>query len=233
MFNSVSDARQIITGLKETLQRDGAFSDPEVYGMIEAIHQVIDILAAVNKRDKVLTSVEITDAGEQGLLLIDNLVYKLTTQGLELHRQEVEQVALVIANWVIKHGGELASIQSVVDALGNMANEVTDTISLLQLSTFMNQVAHACTNAIQSDLDNSDPSRPWLALSMNRGIVATRTHDLELMNAVFTDLIKAIPLEAPQFFKEGMAEMERLNYPQPVCDLMNEFYEQTKPPVVH
>ena len=233
MFNSVSDARQIISSLEDTLHRDDAFSDPEVYGMIEAIQQVIDTLGAVNKRDKLLTIAEVTDVGEQGLLLIDNLIYKLTTQGYEIHRHEIGHVALVIANWVINHGGELESIQSVVDALANMANDVTDTISLLQLSTFMNQVAHACTSAIQSDTDNSDTSRPWLALSMNRGIVATRTHDIELMNTVFTDLTKAIPLEAPQFFKEGMIEMERLNYPQSVCDLMSEFYEQTKPPVVH
>jgi hypothetical protein len=46
-------------------------------------------------------------------------------------------------------------------------------------------------------------------------------------------LIKAIPMDAPMFFKEGMSEMVRLNYPQPVCDLMKEYYDKTQLPAVH
>lgn len=233
MFNSVSDARQTINRLKDALRREDGCSDFEVFSMIDALNQVFAIIAAVNKRDEELTEDEITDVGDQGLLLIDNLVYKLITQNLESHKHDVEQVALVIANWVIKHNGVLTNIHSVVDGLAYMANEVEDKVSLLQLSTFMTKVAHFCSSVIQHDLDNSDPSRPWRALNMNRGIVATRTHDLEIMRTIFADLIKAIPLDAPIFFKEGMSEMVRLNYPQPVRELMQEFYEQTQLPVVH
>ena len=233
MFNSVSEARKTISGLKETLKRDDGCSDFEVFSMIDALNQVFAIVVAVNKRDEVLTPDEITDIGAQGLSLVDNLVYKLVSQSLGSHKQEVEQVALVIANWVIKHKGVLTDIQSVVDALALMANEVEDKVSLLQLSTFMSQVAHACGDIIQHDLDNTDPARPWRTFNMNRGIVATRTHDLEIMRTVFDDLIKAIPLDAPMFFKEGMSEMVRLNYPQPVQELMQEFYDKTQLPVVH
>lgn len=233
MFNSVTDSIKAITELKQTLEREEDFSDAEVFTMIEGLQEVFSIMVTVNKQDQVLRPDEITDIGAQGLLLIDNLVYRLMMQELDLYRQGVQQVALVIANWAIKHHGKLLNIQSVVDGLAFMANEVEDNVSLLQLSTFMSQVAHACDDVIQHDLDNSDPSRPWRALNMNRGIVATRTHDLDIMRSVFADLIKAVPLDAPMFFKEGMSEMVRLKYPQTVSDLMQEYYNKTQLPAVH
>lgn len=233
MFNSVTDALKIINGLKGTLKREDGCSDFEVFRTIDTLQQVFTIIVAVNKKEDELSADEITDVGAQGLSLIDNLIDRLMTQNLSSHKQDVEQVALTIANWVIKHQGKLVNIQSVVDGLAYMANAVDDKVSLLQLSTFMSQVANACCDDIQHDLDNSDPSRPWRTLNMNRGIVATRTHDLDIMRSVFDDLIKAIPLDAPMFFKEGISEMERLNYPQPVRELMQTFYDQTQLPALH
>jgi len=233
MFSSVIDARKTIDRLKDALKRDDGCSDFEVFSLIDALQQVFDIVVAVNKQDTVLSVDEISDIGEQGLSMIDNLVYKLMSNDLELHKFEIETVAMFLANWVIKHKGRLSNIQSVVDGLAYMANQVEDKVSLLQLSTFMGQVAHACSDVIQHDLDITDPGRPWRALNMNRGIVATRTHDLDIMRSVFTDLIKAIPMDAPAFFKEGMSEMGRLNYPEPVQELMQDFFNQTQKPVVH
>ena len=94
-------------------------------------------------------------------------------------------------------------------------------------------VARACHVILRHDLDNANPTRPWRVLNINRGIVATRSQDLDVMNAVFSDLILAIPMDAPEFFSEGMSEMVRQNYPEPVCEVMQEFYERTKLPVVH
>jgi len=233
MFSSVTDAKKTIDTLKETLKRDDGCSDFEVFSLIDGLQQVFETVVAVNKQHTILTGDEISDIGEQALSMIDNLVYKLMDNDLASHKFEVEQVAMFLANWIIKHKGKLSKIQSVVDGLADMANQVEDKVSLLQLSTFMSQVAHACSDVIQHDLDITDPGRPWRALNMNRGIVATRTHDLDIMREVFHDLIKAIPMDAPAFFKEGMSEMERLNYPEPVQELMQEFYNQTQKPVVH
>ena len=40
-------------------------------------------------------------------------------------------------------------------------------------------------------------------------------------------------MDAPGFFEEGMSEMVRLNYPETVRKLMQEFYNQSKLPVIH
>lgn len=233
MFNSVSDAKKIISVLQNSLIREDECTDTEVYRLIDALNQIFEIIVAVNKRDEVLTAGEITATGEQGLLLTDHLIDKLIMLNISQHKHAIEQVALVIANWVIKHNGQLVNIQSVVDGLAYIANAIDDKVSLLQLSVFLNQVAHACQDDIQYDLDNADPSRPWRTLNMNRGIVATRTHDPEIMQTVFVELIKAIPLDAPVFFKEGLSEMLRQNYPEPVRELIQLFYDKTQSPVLH
>lgn len=233
MFDSIADARQSLTRLREALARKGDLAATEAFNIIAALQQMFDIAEAVDEQDQALTVEEITDIGEQGLALIDQLDYILSSRNLNAEKQDAGQVALVIAQWVISHGGVLTNIQSVVDGLASVANALHDKATLSRLSKFMGRVAHACSDAIKHDLDNTDPARPWRVLNINRGIVATRSHDLDVMTQAFADLIQAIPMDAPRFFKEGMSEMVRLNYPEPVRELMQEFYERTALPSVH
>ncbi|MFV1997367.1 MAG: hypothetical protein ACC641_05080 [Acidiferrobacterales bacterium] len=233
MLDSIEEARKTLSILKSRLGRGQEHAGAEVANAIDALLQVLEIADAADKHDQVLAPAEITDMGEQGLMLIDNLVLKLASQQRESEKQDVEQVALVIARWVIAHQGMLTNIQSIVNGLACLANAVQDKASLSRLATVMNQIAQACSDEIKHDLDNTNPSRPWRILNINCGIVATRSNDLDLMRVVFPGLIQAIPLDAPGFFEEGMSEMSRLNYPEPVRELMQEFYDRTKLPAVH
>ena len=233
MFDSFREAGKIIAALKSTLEHKGKEADSEVLGAMTALQQVFDIAQAVDEQDEMLTPDEISDIGEHGFVLIEDLVYKLAAQKLETAKQDIEQVSLTLAQWVITHHGVLNNIQSVVDGLAYLANALQDKATLAQLADFMGQVAQSCSTLIQHDLDNSNPDRPWRILNINRGIVATRSHDLDVMAGAFADLIQRLPMDAPGFFKEGMSEMVRLNYPEPVRDLMQEFYDRTKLPAVH
>lgn len=233
MFDSINDAKKTITVLTDTLKRKGEPADAEVFGMIAALQQLFEIAGAVDQQGDALTPEEITDIGDQGLTLIDNLLHQLASQNYDSDRQDVQQVALVIAQWTITHHGVLTNIQSVVDALATLANATQDKTSLTQLAGFMGQLVHACGDVLKHDLDNSNPARPWRVLNINRGIVATRSHDLAVINTVYSELIQALPMDAPVFFKEGMSEMVRLNYPESVRELVQEFYDRTKLPAVH
>ncbi len=77
----------------------------------------------------------------------------------------------------------------------------------------MTQVADSCTSEIQQDLEPNDQLRPWRLLHINRSIVATRTHDPEIMKKAFDELLTYLPHEADIFFAEGMKEMDALDYP--------------------
>ncbi len=233
MFDSFPEARKILSSLKSTLEHKDKATAMESLHAISALQQVFDIAEAVAQQDPTLSVDEITDIAEQGFALIDQLVDILATKKLMTEKQDIEQAGLTLAQWVITHHGVLTNIQPVVDGLAYLANALQDKPTLAKLAKFMGQVAQASSVIIRHDLDNSNPARPWRVLNINRGIVATRSHDLDVMANVFDELILRLPMDAPGFFKEGMSEMVRLNYPDPVRELMQEFYERTKLPAVH
>ena len=68
--------------------------------------------------------------------------------------------------------------------------------------------------------------RPWRVLLLNRGIVATRSHDPSTMEEAFTFLIRHLPEDAAQFFAAGMQQMEALNYPAHVRQVMEKYHRQ-------
>jgi hypothetical protein len=44
------------------------------------------------------------------------------------------------------------------------------------------------------------------------------------MVEAFRAVCEHLPEDAPTFFREGMGQMEALNYPQPVRDVMDRYY---------
>ena len=84
-------------------------------------------------------------------------------------------------------------LQPLVDTLAWLANNLEDTRQLAELTHILGNLMNACSMAISSDLDNTNPGRPWRVLNINRGIVATRSHDIELMREAFETLINTLP----------------------------------------
>ena len=97
----------------------------------------------------------------------------------------------------------------------------------------MGRVAQATANLIKQDLEKNNPGRPWRVLHLNRGIVATRTHNPELMEKVFDDLVRYLPEDAAAFFAEGMQQMEELDYPQHVRQVMHRYFDLWTRPRMH
>lgn len=233
MFNSLSEAKKTISVLRDKLQATSGQIDTEIFSIIDALQQLFDIAIAINQQNQILTTDEVSDIGEQGLSLLDNLIYKIQSQIPEDLLQDIKHLTVVQSQWVINHRGSLSNIQAIVDELAYLSNIQDDHAILTQLAVFMGQVANACSDVLKHDLDNTNSARPWRVLNINRGIVATRTHDLDVMHTVFPEMIQAIPMDAPEFFEQGMLEMVKLNYPPPVRKIMQEYYERTKLPVVH
>ena len=73
----------------------------------------------------------------------------------------------------------------VVNALANFANRMHEPSALEPLATFMGRVIQASASLIKEDLEKNNPGRPWRVLHLNRGIVATRTHNPTIMEQVF------------------------------------------------
>lgn len=200
---------------------------------IAAMNQFFDIAEGVDASKTEFVANDISDIGEHGLSLLEKLIYKADALEDLVEKTDLEQIALVIADWVIQRDGSINILEPIVDALAQVANAVSDEEQLIALADFMGEIADACSDTIKQDLELSNMHRPWRILNINRGIVATRTNDPKTMRSVFADLIKALPMDAPGFFKEGMSEMIRLDYPDHVREVMQEYFDQTDMPQIH
>ena len=182
--------------------------------LTEAFRQLVEVMTRVEADSRIedgsqtphrAGGEDITELGEYALKLQENLT------------------SLV---WVAAHGGRLDSIEGLVDALALIANRTTDPGELGQLSTAMRRITGAVSPVIREDLEKINPGRPWRVLLLNRGIVATRSHDPATMEEAFTFLIRHLPEDAAQFFAAGMQQMEALNYPARVRQVMEKYHRQ-------
>jgi hypothetical protein len=101
------------------------------------------------------------------------------------------------------------------------------------MAEFMGHAIRAASALIKQDLEKNNPGRPWRLLHLNRGIVATRSHNPALMEEVFEELVRELPEEAPGFFAEGMQQMEALNYPPHVRKVMGRYFAKWTRPRMH
>lgn len=193
----------------------------------EALEQFFAIIANLDKEEGAtgpILSDDVNQLGDYGLNLLADLAAWATQLGLDQERQNVLAASLVAADWLMRHEGRISHLEPVVNALADTANRTSDPKELTRMAEFMGTVAQACSEYIKQDLEKTNPGRPWRLLHLNRGIVATRSHDPTLMQQVFDELVRCLPKDAPAFFEQGMEQMVALNYPAPVREVMSRYH---------
>jgi hypothetical protein len=180
-----------------------------------------------------LTRKEISEVGNHGLQLLDTLSEWARALELPYQTYQINAIMVMVALWTARRGGELSSIESVVNTLAEIANSTSDPDALAELSYMMGELISAVSAETRFDFANIDRQHPWRILNLNRGIIATRSHDTGLMEHVFEELIRNVPEDAEQFFKQGMQQMEELDYPDHVRAVMNRYFRQSKTRVLH
>lgn len=204
--------------------------------LAEAVHQFLAVISRIDKEEGKVGPVvndDVTQLGDYGMTLLTDLSAWASQLNLPVPRQDLEIVTLAAADWVMRHEGQIRTLDPVVNALANFANRMQDPASLEPLTLIMGRVAQASAKFIKQDLEKTNPGRPWRVLHLNRGIVATRTHNPVIMEQVFEDLVRYLPEDAPAFFAEGMQQMEALNYPQPVRQVMGRYFDRWTRPRMH
>jgi hypothetical protein len=201
----------------------------------EAFRRLLDVMARVEAdhlgRDDDLSghqpgSEDITELGEYAARLQENLAALVRQSDLNEQLPVVAGLDVDIALWVADHGGRLDSLEGIVDALALIANRTSDAHELQRLSIVMGRITGAVSPLIREDLEKINPGRPWRVLLLNRGIVATRSHDPATMEEAFTLLIRYLPEDAARFFAEGMQQMQALNYPAQVRRVMEKYHRR-------
>jgi len=227
---SLQDARDYVKKLPEDLSDyfDEAYQDA-FDQMMQALDQFFDVTSTIDqqaKEDHVISRTEATEIGNHGFILLLKLVDLMEKLDLPHKRKEIEQISLIFARWVIHFHGQLKHIEPIVNAFAHAANSMKDKQSLIALVELMGMVVDASADEIKHDLESNNIYRPWRLLHINRGIVATRTHDDVIMKKVFDEMLLYLPHDAASFFSEGMQEMDALDYPPNVRKLIEEYYRQ-------
>ncbi len=204
--------------------------------LVEQIDKFLILASNMDREEGETAAVVMDDVarlGDHGLALLADLAAWAQHLGLADAVLGIGATSLATANWIIRHHGRIRSPESLVNALAALANRTADTRELEQMAQFMGDVIRACDDVIRQDMEKNNPGRPWRLLHLNRGIVATRSHNLALMVQVFDDLISDLPEEAPGFFEQGMQQMEALDYPASVRQLMAQYHAAWSHPTLH
>lgn len=228
---------KIKTALQAAWRPQGAASqenDPE--SLIRVLDEFFTLLMTMDQRygeDGPLPDDDATRLGDTGLLVLAELTQMSQQLGIPQLKSELDRVAVTAGDWIMRHKGQIRTLEPIVNGLAIMANELHEARSLEDMANFMAKVMESTEPTIVADTDKSDSGRPWRVLHLNRAIVATRSHNTELMAQVFDDLIQELPEDASDFFREGMRQMEVVDYPAKVKAVMSHYFQGVSQHALH
>lgn len=203
----------------------GGKENPEV--LMDAMSNLFDLLY-IHETDKgSLTSKELTELGDYGLDMLHRLAENTEALGFANH-QNFETIAYPLALWLARHGAEISILYPVVSTLARMANRLTEPAQLEILFQQTGEIIEALSIRITQDLQQTEPGSPLSVLLINRAIIATRSLNLDFIEMSYQVVRDQLPELAHGFYAEAMEQMELLNYPPDVRDLVEDFYNHSK-----
>lgn len=118
---------------------------------------------------------------------------------------EIAHLAVAVALWAVRHDVALTVAEPVTNALAHLSNAARSKAELSAVFGVMQGVIENVRPALQSDLERSNPQRPWRLLHVNLAITAVRTEDASLMELAFDALDEALPAERASFYAEALS----------------------------
>ncbi len=168
-----------------------------------------------------------------GFTLLEQLLAWADALNSRDMREALDEIIVTWGVWAARHLGPLPLAEPLVDSLSKVANSHQDPAFLAELTHVYREIVEAVDPAFRADRDHRHPARPWRILNLNYGIVATRSHEPEIMEQAFEQLLHRLPEDAPGFFEEGMQQMEASGYPEHVRRIMEKYYRLTNNPTLH
>ncbi len=218
---------ELATQLTEFWETSGQSADeaenPPMLG--EAVEQLFAVLAHIEDEIGAIAAdtTEINTLTEYGLHLLEELANAARSLGQSELATEIEQLAVPLALWSARHGGEIRNLSPVVNAVAHFANQASHPHIMAELYTQCCELIDATSPTCEAAaVDN--PRDPWRLLLINRAIVATRSHNRALMESAFDALLENLPSDAPSFFAEGMEQMTIIDYPDDVREVVRRYY---------
>lgn len=217
--------------LPETAHSDSPAGAETPTDILAAFGQLMDVMQrleseyrqATQERQHALAA-NAAEFGDYAGALLDKTLRLLPGAAERMTQRAALDIGF--GHWVARHGGAIADLAPLVDALAVLANRTQATDTLADLATVMLTLIDNAAPAHVQDLDSANPGRPWRLLHLNLGIVATRAGRPDLMELAFARLVTHLPQDAAQFFHQGMQQLERVEYPASVRAVMQDYYQR-------
>ena len=169
---------------------------------------------------------DVSQMGDHAIGFIMDLAYWADRLRLPKSKMDLEKTALAIAHWVIRHDGEIRTLEPLVNCLAASANLTQDIPTLKAMSEVIADVIEHATPVIKSDLEKHDVTRPWRILNLNYAIVATRTQDRAIIEKAYDTLGRNLPEDCPTFFEQGLQQAQKDVYGPEVRELMQDYFKR-------
>lgn len=199
-----------------------ATMDQAIEVMVRADADSVGVKNMTAESMGVLEEKDISQIGQYTLDILEALVVFVQNKTGQQNR-DLLRLSLPVSLWIARHQGKLSRIDMMVNSLAGYANEITEPHLLEELTVVIKEVVDACDDEIRRDLEQSNLMRPWRILNLNYGIVATRSHNPEVIEQAYDSLVKNLPQDAREFFKEGLQQMEIIGYPDEVREVVERY----------
>lgn len=214
--------------------------DSSPSALTRAMHQLMELLEILvgqlhNSEDIGEISLdELSELGDYGIRLL--MDFSTVAAGLELPQEseEMEDITLPLALWIVRHKGELRTLEPVINSLARLANRFREPSQLHQLYDLSVELIEALEPLMEKQRELAEKAQPWSILLMNQAIIATRSYQPELIDEAYQTLCRLLPDQAPEFFREGMEQIDALDYPQNVREIVEKYYNLwSQPRILH
>ena len=232
-----ADITRIIEALSECSQDFIQFWDekgnPEVESgnspdvLIEALVNLFDLLYTQEVGDKKLTQDELSELGQYGMNLLQALSLDTESIGYEGH-QNFEDISFPLGLWLARNQAEITTLDPLVNTLARIANRLVHPEELEALFNQSSEIYDAISVTLTQDLEQGHQDSAWSIFLVNRGIIATRTLNTTIIELAYSAIAEYLPEISHEFFTEGMEQMELLDYPPTVREVVERFYNQSK-----
>lgn len=214
-----------------------SISAPALNASMQQLFTILDKLAPDNSAEeeqaRTVLKQEVTDLPDYGIGLLDQLRESAIKLNCDEASDIFEQLSIPLAIWFARHKLVMHNIEFIVNAISNTANQMQDQQHLVELADVIDVIMEMFSPEIKADRDKSNSGRPWRVINLNQAIIATRSLDPQRMETVFEQLVFRLPEDAPGFFAEGMEQMDIVNYPDHVRQVMQTYYQLTNQPTLH
>ncbi len=195
-----------------------------------------NIIESANDLAEFLDSILLIDGtyGEDGQLPIDDVAQaadEAIRAAADLQNQlprlnlvddlpALDAVVIGVGLWCMRHEVTIYAPEPVVNALARRANGANSTQETAAAFALMQGFVLHLAPQLESDLERSNPERPWRMLNINLAITAIRTADAAMMRYAFDQLNLALPDECAGFYAEAHTLASQPGFPAEIRSLI-------------